>query len=72
LEEELKKYGFSMDSPRKLVSVLLKINQVGYDPLKIVSFVARIKSASDRKGIEKELFSIRIARRSVEGSITNV
>jgi hypothetical protein len=40
----LKKYGFSMDSPCKFVSVLLKIDQLGYDALKTVAFVARIKS----------------------------
>lgn len=44
MDEELQKYGISMDFPHKLVSVLLKINQLGYDPLKIVSFVVRIKS----------------------------
>lgn len=52
LEEELENYGFSMESSQKLVSVLLKINQLGYDPLKIVSFVARIKSL---RGTERVL-----------------
>jgi hypothetical protein len=44
LEEELQKYGLSMESTQKLVSVLLKLNLLGYDALKIVSFMARIKS----------------------------
>jgi hypothetical protein len=35
LEGELEKYGLSVESPRKLVSILSKINQMGYDPLKI-------------------------------------
>jgi hypothetical protein len=33
-----------MESPRKLISVLVKINQLGYDSLKIVKALARIKS----------------------------
>jgi hypothetical protein len=53
LDEELKKYGFSLESPRKLVSLLLKINQIGYDALKIVSFVARIKSLKQTERILK-------------------
>jgi hypothetical protein len=44
LERELEKYGLSMESPHKLVSALLKINQLCYDPLKIVKELARIKS----------------------------
>jgi len=49
LEEELRKYGLSMKSPRKLVLVLLKINQLGYDAIKIVKELARIKSLKQLK-----------------------
>jgi hypothetical protein len=49
LEEELQRYGLSMESPRKLVSVLLKINQLGYDAIKIVKELARIKSLKHLK-----------------------
>jgi hypothetical protein len=44
MDEELQKYGLTMESPRKLVSVLLKINQKGYDPIKIVGELARMNS----------------------------
>jgi len=36
----LRKYGLSMEPPRKLVSVLLKINRLEYDALKIVKELA--------------------------------
>jgi hypothetical protein len=51
LKEELEKYGFSMDSLHKLVSVLLKINQLGYESLKIVKEWARIKSLKQTERI---------------------
>jgi DNA repair exonuclease SbcCD ATPase subunit len=51
LDEELEKYGFSMNSLQKLVSVLLKINQLGYDALKIVKEWARIKSLKQTERI---------------------
>jgi DNA repair exonuclease SbcCD ATPase subunit len=44
LEAELEKYGLSMDAPRTLVSILQTINQMGYDPRKILTELARIKS----------------------------
>jgi len=46
---ELEKYGLSMESLPKLVSVLLKINQLGYDALKIVKELARVKSLKQLK-----------------------
>lgn len=51
LEEELQKHGFSMESPHKLVSVLLKINPLGYDALKLVKELARIKSIKQTERI---------------------
>lgn len=51
LEEELQKYGFSMESPHKLVSVLLRINPLGYDALKLVKELARIKSIKQTERI---------------------
>jgi hypothetical protein len=53
MDEELEKYGLSMESPSKLVSVLQKINQFGYDPQKIISFVAWIKSLKQTERILK-------------------
>jgi hypothetical protein len=44
LEEELRKYGLSMESPQKLVSVLHAISDLECDPQKIVKELARIKS----------------------------
>ena len=44
LEEELKRNGLSIESPRRLVSILQTINQIGYDPRKIVTELARLKS----------------------------
>ena len=44
LEEELNIYGLSMESTRALVSILQMINQMGYDPRKIVTELTRIKS----------------------------
>jgi len=53
LEEELYKYGLTMESPRKLISVLLRVNQLGYDSLKIVKELARIKSLKQTEMILK-------------------
>jgi hypothetical protein len=44
LEEELKKYGVSMESMCTLVSILQMIKELGYNPHKIVKELARIKS----------------------------
>jgi len=44
LEEDLKKYGLSMESPRSLVSVLKTITETGRDPKKILSELAHLKS----------------------------
>jgi hypothetical protein len=44
LEEELKKHGLSMEALNTLVSILQNINELGYDPRKIVTELARIKS----------------------------
>ena len=44
LEEELKKHGLSMKDPRRLVSILNTISALGYDPKKIISEMARLKS----------------------------
>jgi len=57
LEKELQKYGLSMESPRKLVSVLSKINQLRYDGLKTVKELARIKSLKHLKNDCKMLES---------------
>ena len=57
LEEELQKYGLTMESPRKLISVLSSINQIGYDSLKIVKELARIKSLKRLKNECKALES---------------
>lgn len=43
-EEELRKYGLSMESPQKLVSVLHAISDLECDPQKIVKELAWIKS----------------------------
>lgn len=60
LEGELEKYGLSIESPRKLVSIL-KINQMDYDPLKIVKELARLKIAqTPPKQMSKNRFSIRL------------
>jgi hypothetical protein len=61
LKEELEKYGFSMESPRKLVSVLLRVNQMGYDPIKIVKELAWIKSLKRLKN-EYTPLELRAAR----------
>lgn len=61
LEGELEKYGLSIESPRKLVSILSKINQMDYDPLKIVKELARLKIAqTPLKQMTKNRFSIRL------------
>jgi hypothetical protein len=44
LEEELKKHRLSMEDPRRLVSILHSINEIGRDPKKIISELGRIKS----------------------------
>jgi DNA repair ATPase RecN len=44
LEEELEKFGLSMESLQKLVSVLHAISDLECDPQKIVKELARIKS----------------------------
>ncbi len=44
MEKELNTYNLSLGSPRKLVSILNTINQMGYDTQKIVKELARIKS----------------------------
>src|SRR5436309_6883787 len=44
LEEELKTHCLSMEDPRRLVSIVHTINEIGYDPKKIVSGLARLKS----------------------------
>jgi len=44
LEEELKRNGLSVESPRTLASILHTIKEIGYDPKKIVSEFARLKS----------------------------
>jgi len=46
-----------MESPRKLISVLLKINQMGYDPPKIVKELAWLKSLKQLKNECKMLES---------------
>jgi DNA-binding ferritin-like protein len=43
-EEELQKYNLPFESTPQLVSVLQTINQLGYDPQKIVKELGRIKS----------------------------
>lgn len=52
LEDEFNKYGLSMEDPRKLISVLQTIDEIGHDPQKIVASLARIKSL---KGTERRL-----------------
>ena len=44
LKDELKKYGLSTEKYRTLVSVLRTVNQLGFDPRKIVRELARLKS----------------------------
>ena len=44
MEEDLKKYGLSMESPHSLVSVLHTIDETGRDPKTILSELARLKS----------------------------
>jgi len=44
LEDQLKKYGLSMEAPSKLVTLLQKFNEMGYDPQRIVTNYALIKS----------------------------
>jgi hypothetical protein len=43
-EDELKKHRLSMEDPRRLVSILHSINEIGRDPKKIISELARLKS----------------------------
>jgi len=44
MEEDMKKYGLSMESPHSLVSVLHTIDETGRDPKTILSELARLKS----------------------------
>jgi hypothetical protein len=44
LEEELKNHGLSLEALGTLVSILQTINQIGYDPRKIVTALSRITS----------------------------
>jgi hypothetical protein len=53
MNEELQKYGLSMESLDKLASVLPNFKAMGYDAQKIVSFVARIKSLKQTESILK-------------------
>jgi hypothetical protein len=43
LEEVLERYGVSMELPPKLVSILRKVKEMGYDPQKIVAYYTRMK-----------------------------
>src|SRR5438034_11505162 len=44
LKNELKKYGLSIKNPRRFASLLQTIDQIGYDPQKIVRELTGIKS----------------------------
>src|SRR5207253_10797645 len=44
LKNELKKYGLSIENPRRFASILQAIDQIGYNPRKIVRELAGIKS----------------------------
>src|SRR5262249_16581237 len=44
LEGILKSYRLSKEDPRRLISVLQKFNEMGYDPQKIVISLTRLKS----------------------------
>ena len=44
LKNELKKYGLSIENPRRFASILQTIDQIGYNPRKIVRELARLKS----------------------------
>ena len=44
LKNELKKYSLSIENPRRFASILQTIDQIGYNPRKIVRELASIKS----------------------------
>jgi hypothetical protein len=52
LEEELESCGLSIEAPRKLISVLQTVDEMEYDPQKIVASLARIRSL---RGTERRL-----------------
>jgi len=54
-KEQLKTYGFSIEALHKLLSVLQKFNEMGFDPQKIVTNYAHIKSLRQTvRGLSKE------------------
>jgi hypothetical protein len=44
LKNELKKYGLSIENPRRFASILQAIDQIGYNPRKIIREMEHIKS----------------------------
>lgn len=48
-KEQLKKYGFSTDSPHKLLSVLQSFNEMGYNPQRIVRYYKQMKSLKQKE-----------------------
>lgn len=53
--EQLQKYGFSMEAPHKLHSVLQSFDEMGFDPQKIITNYTHIKSLRQTvRGLGKE------------------